>query len=82
MNMGKQKTNGNTTTTTTKRKSIPLADKLAQLRAMADSDETVAAILPAIDAAVQAIDDAKPALKRAKRRLRKLVAAALSGTDE
>ena len=82
MSNQKQKTPTTTAEKKPRKKSIPLKDKLAQLSAMADSDETVAALQPAIEAAIEAVDACKPALKRAKRRLRKLVAAAFSGTEE
>ncbi len=61
---------------------VKLEDKLAQLEAMAGQDEMVAALMPAIKAAQEGVEDAKPALKRAKRRLRKLVAAAFSSVEE
>jgi hypothetical protein len=80
--MSKTNKTSNQATETPKRKVVPLADKLAQLSAMAESDETVAALQPAIESAMNGVDEAKVILKRAKRRLRKLVQAAFSGTED
>jgi hypothetical protein len=83
--MSKNKTTTATTNTgapaKVKKPHIKLADQMAQLGAMAESDETVRALLPAIEAAIQAVEESKPMVKRAKRRLRKLVQAAFSGIE-